>query len=249
MRLPGLKRPEWLAERRCAACREPFLPWGTDAAGRLLCGRCAGMLKTREAGYCPYCGEIFAFEEAPCTPCGACMQKLPPWSEFLFYGVHEGLLRELIVQAKFGGSLPLRHLLGCLIAGRCTAHYGVTLRPDAIVPMPLYPARLRERGYSQCREICRPVEKALGVPVRQELLEKILPTPEQARLGREERKKLGRVFRGAPQAAGMRILLVDDVCTTGTTLRRAAEALLAAGAARVDVAVLARTPAHGVGPA
>ncbi|MBO6001885.1 MAG: ComF family protein, partial [Mailhella sp.] len=105
------------------------------------------------------------------------------------------------------------------------------------------------RGYSQCREICRPVEKALGVPVRQELLEKILPTPEQARLGREERKKLGRVFRGAPQAAGMRLLLVDDVCTTGTTLRRAAEALLAAGAARVDVAVLARTPSHGGGPA
>ncbi len=242
MRLPGLK---WLAERRCAACREPFLPRGPAASSRLLCERCAGMLKTREAGYCPYCGELFAFEDAPCVPCGTCMLKLPPWSEFIFYGAHEGLLREMIVQAKFGGSLPLLHLLGRLLAEKCSAHYAVTVRPDAIVPLPLFPARLRGRGYSQCREICRPVEKALGVPVRQELLEKIVQTPEQARLSREERKKLGRVFRASPQAEGMRLLLVDDVCTTGTTLRRATEALLAAGADRVDAAVIARTPAHG----
>ena len=245
MLLPGL---EWLAERRCAACREPFLPRGTGASDRLLCARCASMLKTREAGYCPYCGELFAFEDSPCVPCSACMLELPPWSEFLFYGAHEGLLRDLIVQAKFGGSLPLLHLLGCLLAEKCSAHYAVTARPDAIVPMPLHPARLRARGCSQCREVCRPVAKALGVPVRQDLLEKVLPTPEQARLSREERKKLGRVFRGAPQAAGMRLLLVDDVCTTGTTLRRAAEALLSAGAARVDVAVIARTPAYGAAP-
>ena len=151
MRLPGLKRPEWLAERRCAACWEPFLPWGTDAAGRLLCGRCAGMLKTREAGYCPYCGEIFAFEEAPCTPCGACMQKLPPWSEFLFYGVHEGLLRELIVQAKFGGSLPLRHLLGCLIP---------VLKPKMWIWLFLLGGWLLQKGTSEPKVQSMPVKPA-----------------------------------------------------------------------------------------
>ena len=207
-----LSLPHWadrLLERRCAACLEPFAPRKGGACARLLCPECALLIKERNAGYCPYCGEIFAFEDAPCTPCGACMEKLPPWSEFLFCGVHDGLLRDLILTAKFGGSLQLLHFLGVLLADACGRHYAFAPKPEAIVPMPLYPADLTRRGYSQCREICRPVEKSLGVAVRYDLLEKIMPTPEQARLSREERKKMKQVFRGDSSAGGMHVLLVE----------------------------------------
>ncbi len=239
--------PQWLLERRCASCLEPFLPedGASDPESRFLCRECRARLKRRVTGFCPYCGEIYAMEEAPCMPCGNCLQKLPPWSDFFFYGTHEGLLRELILRAKFGGSLPLISFLGHILAGLCREHYSVTARPDALVPVPLHASRLRRRGFSQCCEIARTAQKEAGIPVLPHLLQKAVPTPAQVSLGREERMKLKQVFRVPERVDGYRLLLFDDVCTTGTTLRRAAEALLAAGAEKVDVAVLARTPMHG----
>jgi len=239
--------PQWLRERRCASCLEPFLP-ERDAAGaeaRFLCPDCRGRLTRRTAGYCPYCGEIYALEDAPCMPCGSCLQKLPPWSDFFFYGVHAGLLRELILRAKFGGNLPLMDFLGHILAELCEEHYSVTVKPDALVPVPLHTARLRGRGFSQCYEMARAAQKITGIRALPDLLEKFVRTPSQVEKSREERMKLEQVFRVAERVDGMRLLLFDDVCTTGATLRRAAECLLAAGAERVEVVVLSRTPLEG----
>ncbi len=236
--------PQWLSERRCVSCLEPFCPdtHPSSPEDRFLCRKCRGQMKKRAAGFCPYCGEIYALEDAPCMPCGSCLQKLPPWSDFFFYGVHDGLLRELILRAKFGGSLPIMEFLGHILAGLCEEHYSVTVRPDALVPIPLHEASLRRRGFSQCFEMARSVQKLTGIPVRPELLEKTMQTRSQVEMGREERLELKQVFRAPYRVDGMRLLLFDDVCTTGATLRRAAECLLAAGAEKADVAVLARTP-------
>ena len=91
-----------LREKRCVACREPFEPAGfphgavltiEEATAFFLCPQCAERIRRRTSGFCPYCGEPSVMEEAPCTSCSECMVQLPPWSDFLFFGVYEGLLR------------------------------------------------------------------------------------------------------------------------------------------------------------
>ena len=216
------------------------------AVSRIFCPDCQPRFPRREAGYCPHCGEPSAVADAPAVPCGECLQKLPPWNEFLFYGLYEGELRELILSGKFGGGLDALHALGLLLAEVCTEHYSAALPPQVVVPLPLHPSRLRERGLDQCLEMARPVAKALGIPVRTDLLRRVAASVPQSTLDRENRKKLRQPFGASPEVSGLRILLLDDVCTTGATLTRATECLLEAGAFSVDVLAAARASRHSV---
>jgi predicted amidophosphoribosyltransferase len=92
--------------------------------------------------------------------------------------------------------------------------------------------------------MARPVAKELGIPLRADILRRVNATVPQASLDREARKKLRQPFEASPEVAGLRVLLLDDICTTGATLSRATEALLKAGALSVDVVVVARTSLH-----
>ncbi len=237
-----------LLERRCVACFSLFEPENAEneVSALALCPECRAKIIRRELGFCPYCGEPFAFPDAPCVPCGACLRVLPPWREFLFFGVYEGLLRELVQRGKFGASLTSLHFLGELLAEVCGSYYEAAPLPGVIVPMPLHARRLHERGYNQCREIARPLSLRLGIPVRNDLLFRVKATAAQASLDREQRLGMGQPFLAAKSVRGWRILLLDDVCTTGTTLTRATQALLRAGAYTVDVAVVARASRHSV---
>jgi len=200
-------------------------------------------LERRTAGYCPRCGEPTACADAPLTLCGHCLLQDPPWAEFRFYGVFEGPLRDLLLRGKYKGDLACLELLGKLLATVCADLPG----PDAIVPMPLHHKRLKQRGFNQCREIARPLAKALNCPVRDNLLERIRETSPQTRLDRQKRLiNLDRAFLGSPEVKDHNILLVDDTATTGTSLRQACHALQHAGARRVDVAVLAHASAHSL---
>lgn len=248
-----------LTEQRCTVCRAPFQrvqpvsffhadsrtgePGPDEVLADRLCPACLTAFKRREAGFCPYCGEPSALPDAPVMPCGECLQKLPPWDEFLFFGIYEGRLRELILRAKFGGSLSSQDMLGRLLGAVCAEHYAAGVLPDVIVPLPLHEERLRRRGYDQCRELARPVGRRLGVPVRTDILRRVIPSVPQSTLGREQRKNLPQPF-AACRAQGLHILLLDDVCTTGATLSRASEALWQAGARRIDAAVLGRASRH-----
>jgi ComF family protein len=172
------------------------------------------------------------------------LQKLPPWNDFLFHGIYEGALRELILRGKFNGSLDALESLGRMLAALCKEHYSTALPPQVLIPMPLHQSRLRERGLDQCLEMARPLARALDIPLRPDLLRRVSTAAPQASLDREARKRLRQPFVASPEVAGLRILLIDDICTTGATLSRATEALLAAGALSVDVAVVARTSLH-----
>ncbi len=197
----------------------------------------------RNAGYCPRCGSPHAIQDAPLSLCGECLATPPPWDQFRFYGVYANALRTLLLHGKFEADPAALHLLGVLLSQVCRD----MPRPDAIVPMPLHPSRLRERGFNQCQELARPLAAVLQVPLRPDLLLRCLPTPHQVGLSREQRlDNLKKAFMPSPAVRGMRILLVDDTYTTGTTLRQATLALLGkqGGALAVDVAVVARTPLH-----
>ncbi len=117
----------------------------------------------------------------------------------------------------------------------------LSLSYEALVPVPLHASRLRERGYNQSEVLAR----LLGVwgrcPVRTDLLRRVRATGTQTRLGGRRRdRNLEGAFRALPaRTRGLRVLLVDDVCTTGSTLSHCREALIAGGAARVDAFVIA----------
>ncbi len=222
-------------------CRYEALPSETPHDNiQGLCPQCRPRVPQRTSGFCPLCGALFAVESMPCTPCLSCLQTAPPWKRFLFYGVYESFLRDIVHGAKFKLNRTCIGLAGELL---CLASRPVwSDEIDAIVPVPLHISRLRERGANQCVEIARPLSTFLGVPMRFDLLHRVRKTPHQLGLSAKERKRnLDNAFEASPACKGLHILLIDDVVTTGTTVRRCAEVLQAAGVGSVTVLVVART--------
>ncbi|MGB8544767.1 MAG: ComF family protein, partial [Azonexus sp.] len=146
----------------------------------------------------------------------------------------------LIQALKYGHQLALAAWLGHRLGERLVAE-----NYDLLLPLPLHPSRLRTRGFNQSLEIARVTSKALAIPMNPAILTRIRATPPQAELPLKER---GRNVRGAFECArdlaGKRILLVDDVMTTGSTLREAARILKLHGAGQITVAVAARALRH-----
>lgn len=238
--------------RRCALCYAVYYPQQVlqrhkPLAHSLvhenicgLCPDCRPKVPQRKSGFCPYCGELMAVETLPCTPCSLCLSVAPPWKHFFFYGVYEKTLRDIVHAAKFGLDNTALGLAGELLCLACQPIWHEHI--DVIVPVPLHISRLRERGANQCVEMARPLVQFLGVPMRLNLLKRVRATPHQLGLHAYERKRnLNNAFEVSADCKGLHILLVDDVMTTGTTLRRCVECLREAGAASVTVLVLART--------
>ncbi len=156
------------------------------------------------------------------------------------FGLFGGALALAIRRFKFADRPDLARPLGDLVR---RAARDAAVVADVIVPVPLHPRRLAERGYNQAALLASAVARELGVPVVPLALARVRNTAQQARLDRQARLvNVERAFRArdAPAVAGRRVLLVDDVATTGATLDACAEALLEAGAASVQRLVVAR---------
>jgi ComF family protein len=134
----------------------------------------------------------------------------------------EGFLADLLVRAARQG-LP---------SGCC----------DQIVPVPLFPTKQRERGFNQAERLARHLSKCLGVPLNSSAIRRVLPTPSQTHLGRLQRQENmnGAFATGAGDVTDARVVLVDDVFTTGATTNACACMLRKAGASAVYVWTLAR---------
>lgn len=206
----------------CFECRRDVF---TDS--HITCPRCAGTIGPYAIvhGRCIACRtEPFAFEQT------------------LRLGAYDGLLREVVLRLKSQHSESLAELLGETWAEQASARFAA-LELDAIVPVPLHWLRRWSRGYNQSAALARGLSTALRLPCCPSWLRRIRHTPRQFTQTPAGRKAN---VRGAFQARsglvrqGCSVLLVDDVMTTGATVGEASKALLAAGAKRVVVAVLAR---------
>lgn len=243
MVLPGLSRLLRRAgtallglDRRCQGCGLLAAP---DCGEPVLCAACAGELAPRLGGFCPACGELHEAEHGPPHLCGACLHTPPPWQAFHFFGPYQGRLKALLLAYKFNAALQHQALLMDL-ACRAHALHADGPAPDVLVPVPLHPRRLVWRGFNQSLELARGLAASLRRPLEPGVLTRVRPTVPQARLPRAERLgNLRGAFAVAPEVAGRRVLLVDDVMTTGATLRECAAALGRAGA-EVEVLVIAR---------
>jgi ComF family protein len=244
--LATIPRPNWgvCLPSACHVCGTwPAVPVGqpickdcvlafTDTAAR--CKRCALRLDTTTSGHC-----------------GACVRH-DPWLDSAVAAVDYSYpWNHLIARFKFHGDTAWAHTFARLMANAPDAHDLLELC-DTLAPLPLTPKRLGERGYNQAWLLAQALQKAtpdcragkrLALP-----LVKVLDTPQQHELTRKDRlHNLDTAFSVQPSEGvrlhQSRVLLVDDIMTTGATLRAAAKALKIAGAREVHALVFARTPA------
>ena len=169
-----------------------------------------------------------------CTACDLSVERFVGKGGAFQYG---GPVADAVRRFKY----ERRSELGAPL-GRCLAAelHDTDQEFDAVVPVPLHWRRRRARGYDQAALLCGPIGRALGVPVRISWLRRVRDTAPQADLGRAERlRNLHDAFVAKNLADGPRVLLIDDVRTTGATLGAASEALHRAGASSVQSQVLA----------
>ena len=237
---------------RCRSCSELVFSTKNPTfarAGTPLCVSCATLLTPRRAGYCSICGSLFPNADLPPAPCADCLRQAPPWSGFYFFAGYEHLVQSLFVAFKFHGDLAAGRLLakllcfkvGPVLAEELSAAAGAV--PVLLVPVPVHKKRLQQRGFNQSFLLAKPLAKTLCLPLAPQALRRTRLDPPQSSLGRKERLSGPRgAFAAHPLVAGHEIVLVDDVMTTGATLREATRVFLEAGAVRVRIVVLARTP-------
>ena len=195
----------------------------------LLCAACAAELPRLPAG-CPRC----ALPSAQGALCGRCLSEPPHYDATVAAFAYDFPADALVHALKFRGEVALGRFLGRLLAERALQD-----EVDHVVPVPLAPGRLRERGYNQAVEIARHI---LPSRLRLDLCARSRDTPPQMDLPWAERRRNVRgAFACARALAGTAVAVVDDVMTTGATLDEVARTLKRAGAARVTNWVVART--------
>lgn len=156
-----------------------------------------------------------------------------------YYFTRESLMQQLIHAFKYQGNKELGLQLGCMM-GNALARSG-RFRPDVLVPLPLFPAKERKRGFNQSDLLCQGIAGYLQVPVLKNVVARPQHTETQTRKGRIERWKNmeGKFVLTDPRpVAGKQVLLVDDVVTTGATLESCGTELLKAGNVQVSIACL-----------
>jgi ComF family protein len=192
------------------------------------CAGCDAQIALSQDAFCEACSPLLELTSSE--------HRSPARAASVF--VYGGPLADAIVRLKYAGRTEIARALAAPLAGAALLYAGAI---DRVLPLPLHAGRLRERGFNQSALLSRPVARALGVPLDTASLARVRPTREQASLSRDQRAENVRgAFTARRALTRQRVLLVDDVRTTGATLAAAAEALERAGCAEVKTLTLAR---------
>jgi ComF family protein len=219
---------------------------------RPFCAACWAGLPLLPSPGCPVCGGQFAGLALGVT-CEACRRRPPPFGYVRAVAAYQDGMRTAIHALKYGGRTAVARPLGVLLeqaGGRLLrSPSGPSAPPgellDAVVPVPLHRARQAERGFNQAELLAAPCARRWGLPLLTRALVRVRPTHPQTELDPAARQaNVAGAFRVARprEVTGKRLLVVDDVLTTGATAASVARALREGGAAAVWVLVLARVP-------
>jgi ComF family protein len=230
---------EGLFPRHCCLC-------GLAAPGEhSLCGPCAAELEPNRHA-CVRCALPLPPGEFGPRPCGRCLRHPPAFERVIAPWRYSDQLGHLIHRWKYGGDTGLTGLLAHLWLGAAAGAGAV----DLLVPVPLHWRKQWQRGFNQSELLARRLARlrpglaADGVDVH--LARRARPTAPQSGMDAARRRQnLRGAFTTRRSCASLRLAIIDDVLTTGTTADTLARTLLAAGASRVEVWCLARTPAPG----
>ena len=248
-KLPGLLRHtvRFFLPADCAACGIPL----TDDPVPLFCAACWSTITPLALSHCSQCDRPLpspvALTYSPTHRCHHCTVRPPSYAKAWTLYPYLPPLQDAICLFKYRGKVSLAKPLGRLMLDALPA----ALDADLVIPVPLHPTRLREREFNQSLLLADQVAKHTALPLSFTNLVRTVPSEPQSTLSRKERmKNLRRAFavRQPQSIAQKRILLIDDVFTTGTTVNECAKVLRKAGAEAVLVLTLARTIESNVMP-
>ena len=230
----------WLkSKQNCLLCDE------VADAELAICNSCEAELPWL-GGHCQVCALPLPSQG---LVCGACLKKPPSFSKVEVPWRYAFPIDSLITRFKHQAKWPLGRLLGELLSQHLQHAFDEGLpRPDLLLPVPLADKRQRQRGFNQAGLLAEWLSASLQLSLQAHWLQRVIDTPAQQQLDAATRKRnLRKAFALTPDSAvgGLHLALVDDVLTTGATAESLAHLLNKAGAARVDVYCLARTPKPG----
>jgi ComF family protein len=219
----------------CPACREPV-------EGQALCPACWSKLSFITRPYCERLGIPFVYDPGPGILSMEAVADPPAYQRARAAVRFDEISRALVHALKYSDRLDLAPMMGRWVSH---AWRELLAEADALVPVPLHWRRLWARRFNQSAMLAAAISAESGVPIATGVLKRVKPTAQQVGLSRTERAaNVQGAFRVPPEArgaaAGRRLVLVDDVLTSGATVEGCARALLRAGAANVDVLIFAR---------
>jgi ComF family protein len=220
----------------CAICRTHI------RAGEYLCDSCEAKLIRIEPPFCQKCSEPFEGSINTKFACANCAHRTIHFDAAVAVYRGRGIARDVIHEFKYNRQIHLRYLLARWVRAALDDERLRNYQFDVMVPVPLHSARQRERGFNQANLLANLLSEHTSIPCRP-LLNRIRYTTTQTALDRSERmENLHNAFRLRKNAdvRGLRVLLIDDVLTTGSTLSECARVLKGAGAISVHAATAAR---------
>jgi len=218
---------------------------GCGRVDHQICPLCRESIAWLVPPFCARCSRPVAIGEAAIPDRGEIVCRVCATDPLRLDGIrvvaeHTGVMRKAVHSFKYEGRTSLARPLAALMEK--TATESGFLPVDGLVPVPLHPRRLRERGYNQATLIARELARALSLPILEDAVVRSRPTKDQTQLSAGERRdNVAGAFVATPaMAVGRDYLLIDDVCTTGSTLQACADALREGGARRVYAVTLTR---------
>ena len=220
----------------CAVCS------GVVETGEYLCGLCAEEAPRLRPPFCAKCSQPFAGAITDTFTCANCQNRVLHFDAAVSAYRSRGVVRQVMHDFKYGRQVHLRHVLAGWLADALEDPRLAGRRFDFIVPVPLHSARKRERGFNQAELLAKALGRTTGIRLHP-ALERTRYTTTQTQFDRAERmenlKGAFRLRRGS-NVQDLRVLLVDDVLTTGSTLSECASVLKKGGALSVHAATAAR---------
>ncbi len=241
-----------LASPCCIICRHPL------ESSNTLCSYCMHLHERsllKPASTCLRCALPLesaheankTLTAAPSLICAECQNQPPLFKRCIAAATFEALPAQLIRRCKHHGKASAANFMGTQLCAAIESRLPEQTHQqiaDCIIPVPLHPLRMRQRGFNQASLIAAPIAKALGIPLEENACTRLQMNDSQQSLNRAARKKnLENAFAAKPgSVAGKRVAIVDDVVTTGTTANELAKTLLKAGAVHCEIWSYARTP-------
>lgn len=202
-----------------------------------LCEPCLHNLPWHTVPQCPQCGLI-----SNGLVCGSCLSAPPSFNATKVLFTYDYPVDRLLQHYKYSETLHLANTFAALLTDRMLNNNATDIKIDLIVPMPMHPTRLKERGFNQALEIARLMSKNMQIKLDYTCCQRIKHTPSQASLPLKERiKNIRGAFACQQNMQGLNIAILDDVMTTGASLNELAKTLKHAGAAHIECWAIART--------
>lgn len=214
-----------LYPKRCPVCHGIL-----SDRGNLICPSCEKWLHPIVTDYCLKCGKPVKAEEELCGECRKSHREFDRGQSVFFYN---DKMRQSLLRYKYYGNRDYAEYYAVSLCRYMEREIRMW-KPDLIVPVPMHPRKQRERGFNQAADLAEKAGEILKIPMSDQVVQKTKATRSQKKLNAAERKQnLRMAFQATERLDGLRILVIDDVYTTGSTIEAMAHVLKAAGADKV----------------